>query len=109
KSRHIIPTSFFPPVRRTQEGFALRSSAQRRISSWSVRGREDAELCAIKILLKKVPFRRAKPYDASQDSQVGAANYSAHDNPVLPRRTHSVAQPGARDGESFRSRKELLR
>src|SRR5512146_777351 len=31
-----MPTSPFPPVRRTHAGAALRSSAQRRISSWSV-------------------------------------------------------------------------
>jgi hypothetical protein len=36
KSRRIIPISPLPPVRRTHDGFAPRSSAHRRISSWSV-------------------------------------------------------------------------
>jgi hypothetical protein len=47
KSRRIIPTSSPLPVFLTQLGFALRSSAQRRISSWSVSGRADAAVRAI--------------------------------------------------------------
>src|SRR5690348_8266880 len=55
-----MPTSLPPPVRRTHAGLALRSSAQRRISSWSVSDLADAAVRAMFCSYKKIPAARAE-------------------------------------------------